>query len=399
MLKKLFLAIMVALALVLAAAALLPLLVPPQVERHLRTFLEKRGFPADVQLDMGYRFGDGLRLCSRLNLAILGSPWHLRADADMSLTRADLRVRISETAFSHQEPVLRKLLQENPLPGVTNLTFSGTFALDAEATAGLFQSPTWSIRAPVKDLTVTLATKTFAGHVEQLTVIPRASGIGRHYDIPALRLKAKSLEANKLTFSDLRAQLVLDEKTLILTEATANFLNGTASIYALRLDTERLNAGFTLLADDIDAGETLKQLRGFKGSATGRLHGKIRLSARDGGREIRVREAFLYSIPGETGKIKLKDPKSFSDNLSLVGLDAPTRENVANALTDLNYSVLRLKMSRHADDATLSTHVVGTATRGKVSVPVDLTVNLHGELEQILNLGLYYSNQLKGKHP
>ena len=47
--------------------------------------------------------------------------------------------------------------------------------------------------------------------------------------------------------------------------------------------------------------------------------------------------------------------------------------------------------------ATLSTTVRGTATRGNLSVPVDITVNFNGELEQLINTGLGYSNLLKGK--
>ena len=47
--------------------------------------------------------------------------------------------------------------------------------------------------------------------------------------------------------------------------------------------------------------------------------------------------------------------------------------------------------------ATLSTTVRGSATRGKTSVPVDITVNFNGALEQLINPTLGYSNLMKGK--
>ena len=103
-------------------------------------------------------------------------------------------------------------------------------------------------------------------------------------------------------------------------------------------------------------------------------------------------------LEGEAGKLKLNDPTPVTDNLALAGIDEATRNNVANALTDLDYSVLRLKLKPNRDKtATLSTTIRGTATRGTASVPVDITLNFNGELEQLINTGLGYSNLLKGK--
>ena len=56
------------------------------------------------------------------------------------------------------------------------------------------------------------------------------------------------------------------------------------------------------------------------------------------------------------------------------------------------------KLKRGKDkSATLSTTVRGTATRGRTTVPVDITVNFNGELEQLVNTGLGYTHLLKGK--
>ena len=59
--------------------------------------------------------------------------------------------------------------------------------------------------------------------------------------------------------------------------------------------------------------------------------------------------------------------------------------------------MLRFDLTRgEGNDATLTTRVAGNATVRGQSVPVDVTVNLHGELEQLVNLGLEYSGKLKG---
>ena len=75
----------------------------------------------------------------------------------------------------------------------------------------------------------------------------------------------------------------------------------------------------------------------------------------------------------------------------------PTRENVAEALSDRDYKVLRMAIRRLEDKmARLTVRIAGTATRGDVSAPVDVTVNINGELEQIINTGLGLSAKMKG---
>ena len=92
------------------------------------------------------------------------------------------------------------------------------------------------------------------------------------------------------------------------------------------------------------------------------------------------------------------DGTAATNEFKIAGLDEAARNNVADALTDLDYSVLRLNLKRgDGRAATLSMTVRGTATRGNLSVPVDITLNFNGELEQLINTGLGYSNLLKGK--
>ena len=210
--------------------------------------------------------------------------------------------------------------------------------------------------------------------------------------------RAKSISAAGFDLDGFHATVRVTEKALLVTKASAGFCGGKANLYSLFLNPENLNTGFTLFIDDVNAGEALTHLNGFRGEASGRLHGKVRLFVREGGKAVRLSDAFLYSTPGETGKLKLLDPAPVTDNLAMAGLDEATRNNVADALTDLDYSVLRLNLKRgDGRSATLSTTVRGTATRGDLSVPVDITLNFNGELEQIINTGLGYSNLLKGK--
>jgi hypothetical protein len=159
-------------------------------------------------------------------------------------------------------------------------------------------------------------------------------------------------------------------------------------IYSLHLDPEHLNAGVTLTVDGIDTGEALRHVKNFRGEASGRLYGKIPLHMREG-RRLRLRSTYLYSVPGEVGKLKVYDPKPVIDNLAMGGVPQTTCDNLSKALADLSYDVFKISLQpEDGDGLALSFKIAGTSKHGNVTVPVTLEVTFHGDIEQLLNTGL-----------
>ena len=377
----------------------LPVAVPPIVERVIVSKVGEFGLSAAVKMDLGYCWRNGPGIAGTLKIALADSPWHVTARFGVSCCEWSAEVKMPTTKFSEADPVLQKLLEMHPPAAVSNLTFSGSIAIDAKAERTFHKPvPVWSARIPIRGLSAALMAEDKPYAIEGLSLTAGADGIADHVDIVPIHPMARSISAGGFVLTNIYATVCATEKSIQVTQASAGLCGGTASVYSLFLNPQSLNAGFTLFVDDICAGEALSHFNGFRGEASGRLHGKIRLFVREGGKAIRLSDAFLYSTPGETGNLRLIDPTPITDNLALAGLDDTTRKNVANALTDLDYSVLRLDLRRgDGKSATLSTTVRGIATRGGTSVPVDITVNFNGALEQIINTGLGYSNLLKGK--
>ena len=394
-LKRVLIALAVTIVIVLSA---LPVLLPPVVESIVRAKIGEFGLKSSVRMSLGYCWRNGPGIGGDLTVALVGSPWRVTAEFGASCCEWSASVRMDETPFSEADPVIQTLLAKYPVTAVSNLTFSGSVALDAKAKRTFHMPvPVWSARLPVRNLAAGFTISNESYSVSGFSITPAASGISDHIDIASMFPRAKSISAAGFELNDFHASVRVTDKAILVTEAAAGFCGGQANLYSLFLDPKSLNTGFTLFIDDINAGEALTHLNGFSGEASGRLHGKVKLFIRKGGKSIRLGDAFLYSTPGETGKLKLTDPTPVTDNLAMAGLDEATRNNVANALTDLDYSVLRLNLKPGKDKAaTLSTTIRGTATRGRTSVPVDITLNFNGELEQLINTGLGYSNLLKG---
>ena len=378
----------------------IPVVVPPLAEAIAVAKIGEFGLEAIVKMSLGYCWRNGPGIAGKLQVQVKDSPWTLLvADFGASCCEWSASVKMPETQFSEADGVLRTLLGKYPVVAVSNLTFSGSIALDARAERTFrMPVPVWSVKLPLRNLSAGFAMEEKPFAVNGLSVTAGASGIADHIDIAPLHLRAKSISADGFVLTNFSASARMAEKSLLVTQASAGLCGGKVNVYSLTLDPETLNAGFTLFVDDVETGELLSHLSGFNGEASGRLHGKVRLFVRKGGKAVRLSDAFLYSTPGETGKLKLNDPTPVTDNLALAGLDEAARNNVVNALADLDYSVLRLNLKPGKDKtATLLTTVRGTATRGKTSVPVDITLNFNGELEQLINTGLGYSNLLKGK--
>ena len=385
---------------VLLVIVAIPVAVPPIVEAIAEAKIGEFGLEAIVKMSLGYCWRNGPGIAGKLRVQIKDSPWSLLvADFGASCCEWSASVKMDETKFSESDTIVRTLLEKYPVAAVSNLTFSGSVALDATAERTFHTPvPVWSAKLPIKNFSASLMANDKPYALTGLSVTPAASGIADRVDIAPMLLRAKSISAAGFDLEGFRASVRVSEKSVLVTEASAGFCGGQVNLYSLFLDPQNLNTGFTLFLDDINAGEALAHLNGFSGEASGRLHGKVKLFVREGGKAVRLSDAFLYSTPGETGKLKLANPEPVTDNLALAGFDAAARANVAAALTDLDYSVLRLDLRRGSGkSATLSTTVRGTATRGKLSVPVDITVNFNGELEQLVNTGLGYSNLLKGK--
>ena len=383
---------------VVIVLSVLPVLLPPIVENLVRSKAAEFGLAASPKMTLGYCWRNGPGIAGKFEISFADSPWHTTAEFGASCCEWSASVKMDETPFSENDTVIRTLLGKYPVTAVSNLTFSGSLALDAkiERTFHL-PVPTWTAKLPIRDLSAefTMEDKPYA--IKGLSLTPGARGIADYLEFTPMIPRASSLSADGFVMTNLFATVRLTEKAILITQASAGLCGGKVNVYSLTLNPETLNAGFTLFVDDVETGELLSHLNGFNGEASGRLHGKVRLFVREGGKAVRLSDAFLYSTPGETGKLKLNDPTPVTDNLALAGLDEVTRSNVADALTDLDYSVLRLNLKPNKDKtATLSTTIRGTATRGKTSAPVDITLNFNGALEQLINTGLGYSNLMKG---
>ena len=316
---------------------------------------------------------------------------------DASPSEWQMQANMPMLDFSTDDEDLGRLIGRLPMGSVSNLVFSGGLVASASARKTREIPVTgWEAKLALTRARAAATIGANAYALDGLSLALAADGIADRVYLQPAMLKLKSAEFAGLAFTNAFAAVSREQNSVMVTEAGADCYGGRISLYALRLNPESLNAGFTLFIDDIDAGQALAHIPGFHGEASGRLHGKLPLFVRDG-TKVRLRNAFLYSAPGETGSIKLTDSTAIMEKLRARGVSDESCENLSKALANLVYNVLKIRLTMEdRENAALTLKIDGSSTHGETTVPVTFEVTFHGALEQLFNLGLRTAS-MKGK--
>lgn len=332
-----------------------------------------------------------------VDFALEGSALRVSASAAATPLTWQASATIPEATLTEADALLSDVLAKLDLGDLRELKFGATLSAQARAEkTRAIPVPVWAAKARVArgSASCLKGEKTFA--VEGLSVTASAEGIADRVMIGPLAPRLKEANLAGILISNVSASIRATERGLYVNEASAEFCGGEVKLYSLFLNPASLTAGFTLFLDDLDAELLMRQIKGFRGEASGRLHGKLPLFLKNGN-ELRLKNAYLYSTPGETGSIRVADPSPILDNLAMSGVDQATCDNLGKALADLLYSVLKLELKRDADGSlALGLKIEGTATHGKTTVPVSFSVTFHGDLEQLINTSLRLTTK-KGK--
>lgn len=361
--------------------------------------MAKLGYPVEAHAYIGYEWTPrGPGIMGDIQVTFEDNLLDIKSEFGASFLEWHANVCIPEFMFSDNDPIIKGILAQHPITAVSNLTFSGSISVDASVQrTPSMPVPVWDSKIKIRNTHVSMVSEDKPISIYGLSLTPIVSGIANHIDINPLFIKADSLMAANFSLTNAFAAIHANTNMIMVTEASAGFCGGKVSLYSLFLDPSTLNTGFTLFIDNLDAGKAMSLYPGFSGEASGLLHGKTRLFIREGGKSISIRDAFLYSTPGETGKIKVTDSSSLTEQLELAGIAESERENVANVLTDVDYSVLKIDLKRIGKDSVaLGFKIEGSATRGKHTVPVVLDITLKGDIEQLINTSLMISNNRKG---
>ena len=258
------------------------------------------------------------------------------------------------------------------------------------------QLPAWDFVFRISDLNSTLALENNKElKINNAFASVHLSGLGEKWVLHSIPIFIKEIYIDQLKLSNGNFKILADEEQLLLSEGNIEAFGGKLSVYALYLNYNRLNAGFTIFVDDIQLTEIISALPSLSGSGTGSLHGKLPVSIYNG-KKLKLHNAYLFSKPGVVGKLKLSDTTLLNEALINSGIPSQTCDNLSLALSDLDYSVIRLELIDNPNlEQSLQLQIEGKSVQEKGDIPVALNVRIHGSIESLLNIGLKSKGILK----
>lgn len=202
----------------------------------------------------------------------------------------------------------------------------------------------------------------------------------------------KQARVGKLFLDAGRLDFHLTPQELLVDRLEVGWCKGRLNAYSVHLDFKNPKDDFIVYADRIDLGEALMMALSFKGQIEGYLYGRIPVGI-DRGR-VKLSNGFLYSLPGQSGMLKLDDSGQMLELLEKAGIRSEVQEPLSKALSDMDFSSVRFDLETLGQgQGVLKIKLGGKSNYKEWPAPVDLNLNLRGPMEELLNMGLDMSRK------
>ena len=331
-------------------------------------------------------------LVAEAEIRVDGIDAAISAAAEVSSEGFCASATLPQSRFSRSDALLGPILGDTLPPSAQGIDFSGSleagFSAEKRTDDALAR---WEASVRIRDFSLAAPVGENEARVEGGGAFFRAEGLGAHVDPRPFGLKFGKASFDRFELGPGSMWFRADRDSVLLTEGFAGFCGGTVRVYALHMNLASLDSGFTMTLDDLDASQVISLFPQIRGTATGKLHGKLPLSVRNGS-EIRLRNAYLYSPPGQIGKLKLESAPVLVDRLRATGLPDETCDALEKALEDLDYDILRFDLAQDPKTGegrlAMRLHGSAAASSGRAATPVDLNITFNGQLEEALNTGI-----------
>jgi hypothetical protein len=189
-----------------------------------------------------------------------------------------------------------------------------------------------------------------------------------------------------------RVEFQVTPEEVFVDRFEVGWCKGSLNAYSVQMDHKNPKADVIVYADRIDLGEALMMVMPFKGKMEGVLYGRFPVGI-DGSR-VKLSTGYLYSLPGQGGVLRLEDSSQMMTLLSRAGIMGDVQQPLSRALSDMDFSTIRMELEPKAEgDAVFRIKLDGKSNFREWPAPVALNLNLHGPLEELLNLGLSVSRK------
>jgi hypothetical protein len=180
--------------------------------------------------------------------------------------------------------------------------------------------------------------------------------------VPGQILTVEQIQAGDFNATHAKARFTLESgPSLVVENIRLNWAGGLVTTESIRFPSPDRAAAVTFYCDRIQLSRLLAQMGGFEAQGKGSLNGRIPVIFKDG--EISFDNAFLFSTPGQGGRIILHNTQKL---VAGIPMDSPqfTQLDLAKeALKDFEYTWAKLIFNTQADTLVVNMELDGKPAR------------------------------------
>lgn len=178
--------------------------------------------------------------------------------------------------------------------------------------------------------------------------------------LPKQRLNFDSIEAGNIKLVDGKMNFQIESsKSMLLERAKIGWCNGHVYTHALRIKSGINKYRATFYCDGIVLSELISQLGLSKATGSGTVLGRIPVRLDKDG--LAFTHGYLYSVPGDTNKIKLMDTNNLLESIPKETKQFSQLDIATEALKDFNYKWVKLDLNTQGEDLKLKMELNGNA--------------------------------------
>ncbi len=177
---------------------------------------------------------------------------------------------------------------------------------------------------------------------------------------PGQLLSIETMDIGDLRFAETRVHFRLqDLRTIFIEKARLAWCGGHVETDSLTLSTQSRVLKTVLSCDHLDLAQLLSQLGLNDSYGQGFLNGRLPLSISSAG--IEFDNGFLFSTPGEHGRLRLSDTETLRQGMPALDR-AASLDYALDALQDFSYNGLRLNFNTTGNDLLIAMQIDGKPT-------------------------------------
>ncbi len=159
--------------------------------------------------------------------------------------------------------------------------------------------------------------------------------------VPGQALTIQRIQAGDFEATDAAVRFTLEPgPSLVLENLRVNWAGGWVTTESIRIPSPDRSVALTLYCDRIQLNRLLAQLGGFDTQGNGSLNGRIPVVFKNG--EVAFDNAFLFSTPGQGGRIVIRNPEKLVTGIPMDSPRFSQLDLAAEALKDFEYAWAKL---------------------------------------------------------